>query len=159
MPPAARSATSRYHARALRAARCGSRQRELRVAQPRRQRRAAAIASRGEAALRVYPNFAAVARYAWLAGDRAWPRSASRATRSAAIGTDFKQLADYRPGDSIRHIDWKATLRHGKPIVREYQDERDQRIVFMLDCGRRMRADEGRGRGPRAATSTQRSTP
>ena len=58
-------------------------------------------------------------------------------------GTDFKQLADYRLGDSIRHIDWKATLRQGRPIVREFQDERDQCVVFLLDCGRRMRADEG----------------
>ena len=27
--------------------------------------------------------------------------------------------------------------------MREYQDERDQCVVFLLDCGRRMRADEG----------------
>ncbi|MEP7099441.1 MAG: DUF58 domain-containing protein, partial [Burkholderiales bacterium] len=58
-------------------------------------------------------------------------------------GTDFKQLAEYKAGDSIRHIDWKATLRHKRAIVREYQDERDQTVLFLLDCGRRMRADEG----------------
>jgi uncharacterized protein (DUF58 family) len=62
-------------------------------------------------------------------------------------GTAFKQLADYRPGDPIRDVDWKASMRHGRPIVREYEDERDQRIVFMLDCGRRMRADEGAASG------------
>ena len=36
------------------------------------------------------------------------------------------------------------TARHGKPIVRQFQDERDQRVFFLLDCGRRMRADTGR---------------
>ena len=38
-------------------------------------------------------------------------------------------------GDAIRDIDWKQTLRHGRAIVREYQDERDQSVVFLLDCG------------------------
>ncbi|MEP7300372.1 MAG: DUF58 domain-containing protein [Caldimonas sp.] len=97
----------------------------------------------GAATLRVYPNFAAVAGYAWLAGDRRLSEIGIKSYPQRGSGTDFKQLADYRPGDAIRDIDWKATLRHGKPIVREYQDERDQRVVFLLDCGRRMRADEG----------------
>lgn len=97
----------------------------------------------GETALRVYPNFAAVAGYAWLAGDRRLSEIGIKSYPQRGSGTDFKQLADYRPGDAIRDIDWKATLRHGRPIVREYQDERDQRVVFLLDCGRRMRADEG----------------
>jgi uncharacterized protein (DUF58 family) len=95
------------------------------------------------AVLRVYPNFAAVARYAWLAGDRRLAEIGIKSYPMRGSGTDFKQLADYRPGDAIRDIDWKATLRHGRAIVREYQDERDQSVVFLLDCGRRMRADEG----------------
>ncbi len=97
----------------------------------------------GTAALRVYPNFAAVAGYAWLAGDRRLSEIGIKSYPMRGSGTDFKQLADYRPGDAIRDVDWKATMRHGRPIVREYQDERDQRVIFMLDCGRRMRADEG----------------
>lgn len=95
--------------------------------------------------LHVYPNFAAVARYAWLAGDRRLASIGIKTYPKRGMGTDFKQLAEYRPGDPIRHIDWKATMRHAKPIVREFQDERDQRVIFLLDCGRRMRADEGAG--------------
>lgn len=91
----------------------------------------------------VYPNFAAVARYAWLAGDRRLAQIGIKAYAQRGMGTDFKQLAEYKVGDAIRHIDWKATFKHGKPIVREFQDERDQCVMFMLDCGRRMRADEG----------------
>jgi uncharacterized protein (DUF58 family) len=56
---------------------------------------------------------------------------------------DFHQLREYRDGDSLRQIDWKATTRQGKLISREYQDERDQRVVFLLDCSRRMRAQDG----------------
>jgi uncharacterized protein (DUF58 family) len=91
---------------------------------------------------RVYPNFAAIARYAWLAGDRRLQEIGIKTHRQRGEGTDFKQLAEYRHGDSVRHIDWKATLRLDKPIVREFQDERDQRVMLLIDCGRRMRADD-----------------
>lgn len=98
----------------------------------------------GEAqSLRVYPNFAAVARYAWLASDRRLADIGIKSVAQRGAGTDFKQLADYQVGDAIRHIDWKATLKHRRPIVRQFQDERDQCVLFLLDCGRRMRADEG----------------
>lgn len=93
--------------------------------------------------LSVFPNFAAVAGYAWLAGDRRLAQIGIKAYTQRGMGTDFKQLTDYQVGDPIRHIDWKATLKHARPIVRQFQDERDQRVFFLLDCGRRMRADEG----------------
>jgi uncharacterized protein (DUF58 family) len=95
--------------------------------------------------LRVYPNFAAVAGYAWLAGDRRLSQIGIKTYTRRGMGTDFRQLAEYQRGEPVRHIDWKATLRQGKPIVRQFQDERDQRVFFLLDCGRRMRADEGGG--------------
>ena len=91
---------------------------------------------------RVYPDFAQVARYAWLAGDRRLQEIGIKTFRQRGEGTDFKQLAEYRYGASVRHIDWKATLRFDKPIVREFQDERDQCVMLLIDCGRRMRADD-----------------
>jgi len=95
-----------------------------------------------EQTLRVYPDFAQVARYAWLAGDRRLAEIGIKTFQQRGEGTDFKQLSEYRVGDAIRHIDWKATLRFGKPIVREFQNERDQCVMLLLDCGRRMRADD-----------------
>ncbi len=94
---------------------------------------------------RVYPDFAEIARYAWLAGDRRLQEIGIKTFQQRGEGTDFKQLAEYRFGDSVRHIDWKATQRLGKPIVREFQDERDQRVMLLIDCGRRMRADDRGG--------------
>ena len=94
---------------------------------------------------RVYPDFAEIARYAWLASDRRLQEIGIKTFQQRGEGTDFKQLAEYRHGDSVRHIDWKATLRLNKPIVREFQDERDQRVMLLVDCGRRMRADDRRG--------------
>jgi uncharacterized protein (DUF58 family) len=91
---------------------------------------------------RVYPDFAQIARYAWLAGDRRLQEIGVKTYQRRGQGTDFKQLSEYHVGDSVRHIDWRATLRMGKPIVREFQDERDQCVMLLVDCGRRMRADD-----------------
>ena len=96
---------------------------------------------------RVYPDFAQISRYAWLAGDRRLAELGIKTWQRRGEGTDFRQLAEYQPGDAVRNIDWKATLRSGRPIVRQYQDERDQNVLLMIDCGRRMRADEQAGTG------------
>ena len=94
---------------------------------------------------RVYPDFAQVARYAWLAGDHRLQEIGIKTYQLRGQGTDFKQLSEYQVGDAVRHIDWRATLRLERPIVREFQDDRDQRVILLLDCGRRMRADDRDG--------------
>jgi uncharacterized protein (DUF58 family) len=91
---------------------------------------------------RVYPDFAQIARYAWLAGDHRLQEIGIKTFQQRGEGTDFKQLSEYRYGDSVRRIDWKATQRIGKPVIREFQDERDQNVLLMIDSGRRMRADD-----------------
>ncbi len=95
--------------------------------------------------LRVYPNFAEIAHYTLLATDNRLSQMGVRRRQRRGEGSDFHQLREYRVGDTLRQIDWKATSRYRKLISREYQDERDQQILFMVDCGRRMRhADAGR---------------
>jgi uncharacterized protein (DUF58 family) len=93
----------------------------------------------------VYPNFAALSRYAWLAGDRRLAEIGIKTYAARGAGTDFKQLGEYVPGMPTRHIDWNASFRHRRAVVREFQDDRDQSVMFLLDCGRRMRADERTG--------------
>jgi len=92
--------------------------------------------------LQVYPNFAALSRYAWLAGDRRLAEIGIKTYAARGSGTDFKQLGEYVPGMPTRHIDWNASFRHRRAVVREFQDDRDQSVMFLLDCGRRMRASE-----------------
>ena len=94
---------------------------------------------------RVFPDFAQVARYAWLAGDRRLQEIGIKTYQQRGEGTDFKQLTEYHTGDPVRHIDWRATLRQAKPIIREFQDERDQCVMLLVDCGRRMRAHDTDG--------------
>ncbi len=94
-------------------------------------------------AVRVYPNFKAVAKFAMLATDNRVSQLGIRQRQRRGQGMEFHQLREYRVGDTLRQIDWRATSRMRKVISREYRDERDQQIVFLLDCGRRMHAREG----------------
>lgn len=61
-----------------------------------------------------------------------------RAAKARGAGTEFDQLRDYEPDDDYRTIDWAATARSGRPIVRTYRTERNQRVVCLLDNGRVM---------------------
>ncbi len=90
--------------------------------------------------LRVYPDFSAVRKYALMATRGRLAQLGVHRKRRRGEGMEFHQLREYRIGDALRQIDWKASARVRKLISRDYQDERDQRIVFLLDCGRRMRA-------------------
>ncbi len=93
--------------------------------------------------VRALPDFRAVSGYQWLAAEsRAGVLGIRRRPRRGE-GLDFHQLREYRAGDSLRQIDWKTTARLRKAISREYQDERDQQVMFLLDCGRRMREVDG----------------
>lgn len=54
--------------------------------------------------------------------------------RRRGLGQDFHQIRSYSEGDSVRRIDWRATSRLGRLMSREYQDEQDQEILFLLDA-------------------------
>ncbi|NVZ79291.1 DUF58 domain-containing protein, partial [Pseudomonas gingeri] len=94
-------------------------------------------------ATRVYPDFARLYGARLLAVDNWLSQLGVRQRQRRGLGLEFNQLREFREGDSLRQIDWKATARQRTPIAREYQDERDQQIIFMLDCGRRMRSQDG----------------
>ena len=64
-----------------------------------------------------------------------------RAVRLRGGENEFERLREYRRDDEYRNIDWKATARRGRLIVREYQQERNQTVVCLLDCGRLMTAE------------------
>jgi uncharacterized protein (DUF58 family) len=66
-----------------------------------------------------------------------------RSVRGRGGGTEFEQLREYTVDDDIRRMDWAATVRTGKPIVRTYRAEQNQNIVIMLDTGRIMAGQVG----------------
>ena len=64
-----------------------------------------------------------------------------RRTKGVGTGTDFLQLRDYTPDDQFNRIDWAATGRRGRLVVRTYQPEQNQNVVVVLDSGRLMAAN------------------
>lgn len=95
-----------------------------------------------ESEVRVYPNYSTISKLLAVEVDNRLSLAGVRLTRRRGEGIEFHQLRDYRDGDSLRAIDWKATARMRRLIAREYKDERDQQVVFMLDAGRRMIAKD-----------------
>jgi uncharacterized protein (DUF58 family) len=61
-----------------------------------------------------------------------------RSARGRGGGTDFDQLREYGPDDDPRRIDWAATARSQRAIVRTFRAERNQTLVLLLDNGRVM---------------------
>lgn len=87
---------------------------------------------------RVYPDITAVRRYALMARRGALHEIGIRSQRYAGAGTEFESLRDYQADDDYRDIDWKATARRGRPVVRRFEVERSQTIVIAIDAGRLM---------------------
>ena len=88
--------------------------------------------------IKVYPDFSAIAQLASLEHDQQSAQIGLHLQQRRGEGIEFRQLREFRRGDSLRRVDWKASSRMRKLIARDYQDERDQEIIFLLDCGRRM---------------------
>jgi uncharacterized protein (DUF58 family) len=61
-------------------------------------------------------------------------------TRLPGEGTEFESLKEFRSGDDPRRIDWRATARLQRPIVRRFQIERHRDVMILIDCGRLMGA-------------------
>jgi len=61
-----------------------------------------------------------------------------RSAQGRGGGTEFDQLREYSVDDEFRRIDWSATARAGKTIVRTYRAERNQTVIMLLDNGRVM---------------------
>ncbi len=93
-----------------------------------------------EETVRVYPNLQQVREFDALARRGRLEDLGLRAIRSRGEGTEFESLREYLPDDSFRSIDWKATARRGAPITRQYQAERNQALLLMIEAGRMMSA-------------------
>ena len=58
-------------------------------------------------------------------------------------GLDFAELDEYRPGDEVRHIDWNASARAGRPFVRRFHEEREGHVLLVVDRSHRMHFGSG----------------
>jgi len=96
-----------------------------------------------ESSGRTYPNFKKIKAAAGSDLRGLLERSGLKDIRMRGQGMEFRSLREYHEGDSVRAVDWRATSRRGKVIVREYQEERDQQVLFLLDSGYRLHRLDG----------------
>ena len=71
-------------------------------------------------------------------------QSGSHRYRWRGSGTQFESLREYNPEDDIRWIDWKAFARQGRPISRNFESDRHQQILVLVDASRAMTTYTGR---------------
>jgi len=93
----------------------------------------------------VYPPLVSVRLRASVAEALRRRDAGMKAVRQLGEGRLFESLREWGPGDDLRHIDWKATARRGKVITRQYEAERRQQVLLVLDTGRLMTADVAAG--------------
>ena len=91
-----------------------------------------------ERSVKIYPDIRAVRRFDLLARKNRLAEMGLKLWRLRGREGEFERLREYRLEDELRHIDWKATAKHQRLISREFTVERNQNIVFLLDCGRSM---------------------
>jgi len=65
-----------------------------------------------------------------------------RRSRNLGAGTEFPELGDYGIGDDTRLIDWKATARRSRPLVRVLEPEKEQTLSYITGPGT---VDDGTG--------------
>ncbi len=89
----------------------------------------------------VYPPLVSMRLRASVAQALRRREAGMKPIRQLGEGRLFESLREWVPGDDLRHIDWKATARRRKVITRQYEAERRQQVLLVLDTGRLMTAD------------------
>ncbi len=96
--------------------------------------------------IRIYPDLTAVERYGALHLRNRTIEAGLRRMKLRGIGTEFESLREWSDGDAFRCVNWKATARRGKLMATQYEVERSQNVMLLLDCGRLMTARIGERR-------------
>ena len=83
-------------------------------------------------ALLVLPRYHPIPLFAALKTGTASPE------RTAAHGNaqgshEFHALREYRTGDSLRHVHWRASARRGSPVVKQFVDGQQADLTLLLD--------------------------
>lgn len=94
----------------------------------------------GDHHITVYPDLPAAERLATEVRLGLFREDGRRARGPLGLGTELESVRDYQPDDDIRQVNWRATVRTGRPMSNTYRIEQDRDVVCLLDCGRLMAA-------------------
>jgi uncharacterized protein (DUF58 family) len=97
----------------------------------------------GSAEVQVYPDLVTARRLALAAREGRLLDSRTRSRGPLGLGTDFESVREWTPDDDVRHMNWSATQRLGRPMTNQYRLEQARDLQFLLDAGRLMAAPLG----------------
>lgn len=89
-----------------------------------------------KSSFQVYPNLCQLAQFQTLGRSSLLFLLGVRPMRRVGQDAEFERLRDYTQDDQYKFIDWKATARRNKLIVRDFQTTRNQRVIIAIDAGR-----------------------
>lgn len=87
----------------------------------------------------VYPSFIQMRAFELYAIHDRLSDAGIKKIRRLGHTMEFDQIRDYVPGNDVRSINWKATARSGSLKVNQYQDQRSQQLINVIDKGRVMK--------------------
>ncbi|HUK83078.1 MAG TPA: DUF58 domain-containing protein [Verrucomicrobiae bacterium] len=93
--------------------------------------------------VKVYPNVKQLSQVELALAHASMLQYGLKPAHLLGEGTEFESLRDYVPDDDYRWIDWKATARRNRLTSREYETERNQRLIIAIDTGRLLGAKVG----------------
>lgn len=82
-------------------------------------------------ALRVYPNSETLR--AMVRPRETQPSAGNLVARGVGSGIEFAEIRPFQPGDELRHVNWRATARHGEKWVNARRPERNADVILFLD--------------------------
>lgn len=85
-----------------------------------------------------YPSFLHLRKYELMALQNEFLLGGIKKIRKLGNTMEFEQIRNYVRGDDMRTINWKATSKHNQLMVNQYQEEKAQRVVMLIDKGRTM---------------------
>jgi len=88
----------------------------------------------------VYPDVVAARSISRAVATGRFTTEGHRRGRLTGIGTEFDGIRSYSPDDDVRQINWRATLRVGRPMSNVYRIDQDRDITLAVDTGRLMAA-------------------
>ncbi|SMG41350.1 Uncharacterized conserved protein, DUF58 family, contains vWF domain [Sphingobacterium psychroaquaticum] len=89
--------------------------------------------------LACYPSFIQMRKYQLMATTDRLVEMGVKRIRKIGATLEFDHIREYVRGDDYRHLNWRATAKHKKLLVNQYQEEKSQPIYALIDTGRVMR--------------------
>ncbi|MGI9608763.1 MAG: DUF58 domain-containing protein [Acidimicrobiia bacterium] len=86
----------------------------------------------------VYPDVVTARHIARAVAQGRFAEQGTRRTPRLGLGTEFESIREFTPDDDVRQMNWRATMRLGKPMSNQYRVDQDRDVICVVDVGRLM---------------------